>query len=155
MAFYSRGKNRIQDPYCLPDMYVEYIKDIPVDSPLYVTYKDYVAINNLFWKEMSHKIIDDGLTFHMPFMMGDTFVEKVKLNYNNRLPINWQLTTETGKVIYNLNEHSDGFKYRFKWNKKVCTFKNNYLFKLVYTRSNKRKLAHNIKVKKNDYFESK
>jgi hypothetical protein len=134
-------------------MYDEYIKDISEDSPYYVTFKEYTAINNLFWKEISHKIIDEGLSFHMPFMMGDTYVEKSKLDYNNRLPIDWQLTTQTGKVIYNLNEHSQGYKYELKWNKHVCTFQNNYLFKLVYTRANKRQLAKNIKSKKSDYFE--
>ena len=153
MPYYSRGKNHIVHPYVFEDMYKEYIKDIDEDSPYYVTFKEYTAINNLFWKEISHKIVDEGARFHMPFMMGDTFVEKVKLDYNNRLPIDWQLTTATGKVIYNLNEHSNGYKYEPKWNKKVCTFQNNYLFKLVYTRANKRQLAKNIKTKRTDYFE--
>jgi hypothetical protein len=154
MPYYSRGPNRIKSPYCLSDFYKEYIKDIEEDSPYYVTFKEYTAINNLFWKEISHAIIDEGRVFHMPFNLGDTYVDKVKLDYNNRLPINWQLTTQTGKVIYNLNEHSEGYKYELKWNKKVCMFQNNYLFKLIYTRANKRKLAKNIKSKTTDYFES-
>jgi hypothetical protein len=153
MPYYGRGKNHIIHPYVFEDFYKEYIKDIPEGSPYYVTFKEYTAINNLFWKEISHKIIDEGVRFHMPFMMGDTYVEKTKLDYNNRLPIDWQLTTQTGKVIYNLNEHSQGYKYEIKWNKHVCTFQNNYLFKLVYTRANKRQLAKNIKSKKSDYFE--
>jgi hypothetical protein len=152
--FYSRGKNRTVNPYTFCDMWADYIKDIPEDSPYYVTFNEYSAINNLFWKEISHNIVDEGRVFHMPFMMGDTYVEKVKLDYNTKLPINWQLTTQLGKVIYNLNEHSQGYRYELKWNKKVCTFDNNYLFRLVYTRSNKRLLAKNIKTKKSDYFES-
>ena len=151
--FYSRGKNKIQEPYCLPDMYDDYIKDIPEDSPLYVTYKEYRDIVSLFYKEIVNNVITEGRTFHMPFMLGDTYVEKNKLDYNNRLHINWELTSKTGKVIYNLNEHSQGYKYEIKWNKKVCTFTNNYLYRLVYTRDNKRLLAKNIKTKKSDYFE--
>lgn len=152
--FYSRGVNKIQHPYVFADMYKDYIKDIGEDSPFYVTFKEYTEINNLFWKEISHNIIDEGRQFHMPFQMGDTYVDKIKLDYNNRLPINWELTTRTGKVIYNLNEHSQGYKYEIKWNKKVCNFDNNYLFRLVYTRANKRLLAKNIKTKKTDYFET-
>ena len=151
--YYSRGKNKIQNPYTFVDMYKDYIKDIKEDSPYYVTLKEYTAINNLFWKEISHNIINEGRTFHMPFMLGDTYVEKIMHDYNNRLPIDWQLTTRTGKVIYNLNEHSEGYGYKLKWNKKVCTFNNNYLFKLEYTRANKRLLAKNIKTRKTDYFE--
>jgi hypothetical protein len=153
MAYYGRGLNRIQNPYCLTDMYSDYIKDIKEDSPYYVTFKEYSTINNLFWKEISHNIINEGRQFHMPFNLGDTYVEKIKLDYNNRLPIDWQLTTQTGKLIYNLNEHSQGYKYELKWNKKVCSFDNNYLFKLIYTRSNKRLLAKNIKTRKIDYYE--
>ena len=152
--FYSRGPNKTVHPYVFEDMYKQYIKDIPEDSPCYVTFKEYTTINNLFWKEISHNIIDEGRVFHMPFNLGDTYVNKIKLDYNkDRLPINWQLTTQTGKVIYNLNEHSEGYRYELKWNKKVCMFQNNYLYKLIYTRANKRKLAKNIKSKHTDYFE--
>jgi hypothetical protein len=151
--YYSRGPNRIKKPYCLPEIYQDYIKDIPEDSPYYVTLKEYIEINSLFWKEISHNIIDEGRIFHMPFMLGDTYVEKRKLDYSKRLPIDWALTTKTGKVIFNLNEHSQGYKYEIKWNKKICNFTNNYLFTLVYTRANKRLLAKNIKTKKSDYFE--
>ena len=153
MPFYSRGKNKIVKPYCLKDMYDDYIKDKEEGSPLWVTYHEYRDIVTLFYKEVSHNVIDEGRTFHMPFMMGDTYVEKTKLDYNNRLPIDWKLTTETGKVIYNLNEHSQGYKYEIQWNKKVCNFVNNYLYRMVYTRANKRLLAKNIKTKKSDYFE--
>lgn len=135
------------------DMWKDYISDKEKDSPLYVDYHEFRDIVETFYKGLSHCIINEGQKFHMPFMLGDTYVEKVKLDYNNRLPIDWQLTTATGKVIYNLNEHSDGYKYGIKWNKKVCIFNNNYLYTLVYTRANKRLLAKNIKTKKFDYFE--
>ena len=153
MAYYSRGKNKIIKPYVLKDMYLDYIKDKDRDSALYVTYHEYRDIVELFYKEVVNNIINEGKTFHMPYMLGDTYVEKTKLDYNNRLPIDWKLTSESGKVIYNLNEHSQGYKYEIKWNKKVCRFLNNYLYVMVYTRSNKRLLAKNIKTKKSDYFE--
>ena len=153
MAFYSRGKNKIQSPYTLKHMYEDYIKDKEEGSILHIPYSKYVDIVTLFYKEVSNKIINEGLSFKMPFTMGETYVEKKKLNYNHRLPINWNLTTSTGKVIYHLNDHSDGFKYELKWNKKVCNFHNNYLYRLVYTRANKRLLAKNIKTRKTDFFE--
>jgi hypothetical protein len=153
--YYSRGKNKIQDPYTFVDTYEDYIKGIDKDSPFYVTPQEYSAINNLFWKEISNNIINEGRQFHMPFNLGDTYVDKIKLDYNNRLPIDWELTTRTGKVIFNLNEHSNGYKYELKWNKKVCRFNNHYIYRLVYTRANKRLLAKNIKTKKTDYFESR
>jgi hypothetical protein len=134
-------------------MYLEYIKDKEEGSLLYVTYNEYRDMVTIFYKEVSHNIINEGRMFHMPFAMGDAYIEKVKLDYNNKLPINWELTSKAGKVIYHFNEHSDGYKYILKWNKKVCTFQNNYLYVLVYTRANKRLLAKNIKTKRSDYYE--
>lgn len=151
--FYGRGKNAIQKPYTLPDMYKEYIRDIPKDSAYYVTYNEYVKIVGLFYKEVSDKIIDKGEIFHLPFRIGDTFVEKKKIDYTTRLPIDWQLTTEYGKVIYNFNEHSGGYKYQLKWCKRNALFHNSYLYRFVYTRANKRLAAKCIKEKKMDYFE--
>jgi len=151
--FYGRGKNVIQQPYTMPDMYQDYIKDIPKESAYYVTYTEYAKIVGLFYKEVSNKIIKHGELFHMPFRLGDTYVEKKKLDYNNRPPIDWQMTTANGKVIYNFNEHSDGYKYELKWNKRNSLFHNVYLYRLVYTRSNKRSVAKCIKNRVIDYFE--
>lgn len=151
--FYGRGKNVIQQPYTMPDMYEQYIKDIPKESAYYVTYTEYAKIVGLFYKEVSHKIIEHGELFHMPFRLGDTYVEKKKLDYNNRPPIDWQMTTARGKVIYNFNEHSGGYKYELKWNKRNSLFHNFYLYRLVYTRSNKRAVAKCIKSRTIDYFE--
>jgi hypothetical protein len=151
--FYGRGKNTIQHPYVLPDFYKDYIKDIPIDSTYYVTYNEYAKIVGLFYKEVSSKIINEGELFRMPFRLGDTYIEKKKLDYNNRPPIDWQMTTQHGKVIYNFNEHSDGYKYEMKWSKLTSIFHNLYLYRLVYTRTNKRKVAKCIKEKTIDYFE--
>lgn len=153
MAFTARGPNTIQKPYCMPDMYQAYIKDIPKESAYYVTYTEYAKIVGLFYKEVSHKIIEHGELFHMPFRLDNTYVEKKKLDYNNRPPIDWQMTTARGKVIYNFNEHSGGYKYELKWNKRNSLFHNFYLYRLVYTRSNKRAVAKCIKARTIDYFE--
>lgn len=151
--FYGRGKNVIQQPYTLPDMYQAYIKDIPKESAYYVTYNEYAKIVGLFYKEVSNKIIQQGELFHMPFRLGDTYVEKKKVDYNNRPPIDWQMTTAMGKVIYNFNEHSGGYKYELKWNKRNSIFRNVYLYRLVYTRANKRAVAKCVKSRTIDYFE--
>lgn len=151
--FYGRGKNVIQHPYVLPDMYKDYIKDIPKESAYYVTYNEYAKIVGLFYKEVSSKIIKDAEVFSLPFRMGNTYVEKKALDYNNRPPIDWQLTTQHGKVIYNFNEHSNGYKYEMKWSKILAALHNIYLYRLVYTRANKRKVAKHIKEKEIDYFE--
>lgn len=56
------------------------------------------------------------------------------------------------KAVYQFNDHTGGFIYRFFWNKKVCkgiADKNMWVFKAI--RSLKRKLAQVLKQKVNDF----
>jgi hypothetical protein len=152
MTFFSRGKNKIQHPYCFRDMYLEYISDIDEGSPYYVTYKEYVDICSMFYKSLSKALIEDGIKFKFPFALGELYVNKHKLKYNSKLPIDWQLTVKEGKKVYNLNEHTAGFGYKFFWTKPYKVV-NKFTYRLVFTRENKRHLAKAIKQYKKDYFE--
>lgn len=56
------------------------------------------------------------------------------------------------KAVYNFNDHTDGFIYRFIWNKRKCkgiTDKNMWIFKPI--RSLKRSLAYVLKNKLVDF----
>jgi hypothetical protein len=59
------------------------------------------------------------------------------------------------KKVYNLNEHYDGYRVRFHWNKSLCNFTNVHLIKLKIARQYKRYLAKCIKTGEYDYFELK
>jgi len=150
--YFSRGKNTIQNPYTFPDMYESYIKDKEVGSLYYVTYNEYVNICSMFYKSISKAIIDDGAKFKLPYGMGEVFIRKKKNKITNKLPIDWMLSVQYHKRIYNLNEHTSGFGYKFFWTK-PCHIKNKFLYRLVFTRNNKRGLAKAIKQEHKDYFE--
>jgi hypothetical protein len=151
-AFFSRGKNNIQLPYTFKDMYSDYISDIDKESPYYVTYKEYVDICSLFYKAISKAIIEEGIKFKLPFALGEVYVIKTKTKCNNKMPIDWVLTVKEGKRIYNFNEHTAGFGYKFFWTKPYKVV-NKFTYRLVFTRLNKRSLAKAIKQQKKDYFE--
>lgn len=150
--FFSRGKNKVQEPYVFKDMYLDYISDKEVGSMYYVTYKEYVDICSTYYQMISKAIIDDSIRFKLPFGLGEVFVLKRKVKCNNKMPIDWALTVQYHKRIYNLNEHSLGFGYKFFWTK-PCRIKNKFMYRLVLTRNNKRYLAKQIKQNKKDYFE--
>ena len=152
MAFFSRGPNVIQNPYVFKDMYAEYILDKEVGSPYDITYTEYVDICSIFYQMIVKAIIDDGIRFKLPFSLGEVFVIKRKVKYDNKMPIDWALTLQEGKRIYNLNEHTSGFGYKFFWTKPYKV-KNKFMYRLVLTRANKRHLAKMIKRNKMDYFE--
>nr|DAH49752.1 MAG TPA: hypothetical protein [Caudoviricetes sp.] len=88
----------------------------------------------------------------MPCGLGYIQVGKYQpKNYNSKsLSIDYKLTREYGKVIYHLNEHSNGYKYRLHWSKVPMTFAGRYKYQLCLVRANKRKLAQLI-FNKHDY----
>lgn len=150
--FFSRGKNKIPNPYTFRDMYLDYIKDVDKDSTYYVTYLEYVELCSIFYQMIVKAIVNDGIKFNMPNGLGDVFVRKDKTNIRGTKPINWELTIKEGKIIYELNEHTGGYGYKFFWTKPY-NIKNKFMYRLVFTRDNKRYLAKAIKKNNKDYFE--
>ena len=89
--------------------------------------------------------------------MGSLYVFKKKpIKYNfTYLRVDFKATKDMNKTILHLNEHSDGYNYRFRWSKKDMMLKNSSLYELVMTRKNKRRLANAIKNEGKDYIEIK
>lgn len=154
MAFYGRGSNKIKDPYTIPDFYESYCEKIDKDSPYNVSYSVFRDILEMYYKGIRDTILDKGLPFKFPCNLGEVKVVKKKVNFSKMYPssIDWVNTIKYGKVIYHLNDHTDGYKYLFMWNKSNAKLKNISKYRFIPTRSNKRKLAFNIKNKVRDYF---
>ena len=154
--FFSRGKNKHQNPYTLKHMYDDYIKDIPEDSPYFVPYMQYRAICETFFKQVMVEVLEHARSFKMPYNMGRIFVDKKKVPLYNKkkLSIDWAATNEHGKVIYHLNEHSRGYKYVFCWEKLTFRLKNKSFYRFIPSRHNKRRLAQLVKSGDYDYFSS-
>jgi len=149
-----RSPNRVQNPYTFPDMYKEYIKDIEEDSPYHVTYNEYVGICSDYYKAQMEDVFKKGARIRFPYRMGDLVVIKKRLkNFcKEHLSIDWATSRKLGKRIYHINDHSDNYKYMFKWSKKMSRVTPNIgQYRLVLTRTNKRKLAECIKTGGYDY----
>ena len=78
-----------------------------------------------------------GNKLRLPYTLGEIYIEKRKMNFSNPeyLPKDYGHYTRSGRTekIYYLNEHSNGWKAKFKWNKKHCKVDNNkyYSFKIA------------------------
>lgn len=155
MAFYGRGKNKIKDPYTLVDIYESY-KEYVKDNPVYNTdYRDFRIICSLFNKRIIEHILYKSETFKMFGGIGELSVLKLipSKSKTKRLSVDFKKTSEYGKTIFHTNDHSDGYKYMFHWNKSKTIFRNKYLYNFIPTRANKRTLAKIIKNKECDYFD--
>ena len=160
-----RGPNKIQNPYTLKDIYLDYIKDKEYGSPYYLSFKEYHDICEDYYKWIVSQIIDKSKIIKLPFRLGHLYVGKKKpamlsgatLPYDkhpmNSLGINWKETKRLGKWVHHINDHTGGYKFRFLWSKIECFVVNREFYRLVLTRTNKRYLAKVIKSGNNDYLE--
>lgn len=122
------------------------------NSPYKVEYNLYKRILDKMSQIISEAVLDRSDGFKMPCGLGYIQVGKYQpKNYNSKsLSIDYKLTREYGKVIYHLNEHSNGYKYRLHWSRVPMTFADRYKYQLCLVRANKRKLAQLI-FNKHDY----
>ena len=77
---------------------------------------------------------------------------KPKTLSSKSLSVDYKASKDYDKVIYHLNEHSDGYKYRLYWSKIPRTFPSRYRYQLCLLRTNKRRLAQLI-FNRHDYID--
>jgi hypothetical protein len=150
--FFSRGANKVQNPYTIRDMYKDYLEENPEGSQYYVTRNEFTYLVSEFYNLITDAIINQSARFVMPYALGEIFVIKRRLFYNDKMPIDWKATVETGHTVYNFNTHTGGYTYKFYW-KKNQRLKNKFTYGFAFTRQHKRALAKAIKENKMDYLE--
>jgi len=154
MAFFGRGKNRIKSPYVMKDMYKAYIESIEKDSPYDVSYDDFRDICELYHKSLMEHLFSGGI-FILPYRLGELLItgKRPKKLTKKTMTIDWQKTVELGKIVNHFNDHSNYYKYRFTWTKINHNFKNKSRYRLIFTRTNKRRLASILKSGDYNFFE--
>lgn len=145
-----------------------------------ITRKEYVEICHNLNKKISEKIIKESLEFKLPYGLGFLGITKNELKIRikdgklqkNKMIVDWEATWKIwneeyagltnkeirklpGKtVIYQTNDHSNGYIMKWYWNKHKMKFKNLRLYRFKPTKQNRLDLAAHIKSddKENDYY---
>lgn len=153
----KRGPNKVQNCYGMKDMYLDYIKDKTYSDPYYITFEEYQDICGDYYKEVCNAVILESKFIKLPFRMGHLYVgkKKPKVLSSATLSTDWQESRRLHKRILNINDHTGGFKFRFIWTKNQSFIVNKELYRLVFSRTNKRDLAKAIKSGSHDYIEIK
>lgn len=161
MIIKKRGKDKIKEHFSLKSAYRYFCKnnpDVKIDAKEYrkIIYEANDAIIN--------KIIYNNLKFLIPARLGYLEIKKSKkspkLDKNGNLitkslPIDhgstlklWQEDEEafkTKKRIYHLNEHTEGYLLKFKWDKFSALIKNKSIYSFTACRKATRALASAVK----------
>jgi Tfp pilus assembly protein PilZ len=149
------SKKRVKHSYTIEDYYNSY-KDYISDNPIYnISKKQYSDLLKDYFKFLALELIDKAKEVRLPARMGTLTVIKTKpKRYDfTYLRVDFNETKNSDKTILHLNEHSDGFNFRFFWSKRDIILDQKSLYELVMSRANKRHLAHVIKTKQKDYIE--
>lgn len=139
--------------YVIKDFYESYCNFIGNNTLYQVDYKTFRALLIDYFIHIKDEVLENGKDFKLPCRLGDLSIVKHKPKEwtGKSLRIDYKLSKEYGKIIYHLNEHSDGYKYRAHWSKKLSMLKNKTKYQLILTRYNKRRLAQIIKNNERDY----
>ena len=134
------------------------------------TRKDFCKITNEFNKHIIG-LVFEGHEVKLPERLGVISVKgkKIKTEFDEELgrisnqAIDFGETNkmwaknpelkEKKQMVYHLNEHSDGVRYRFFWSRDRVLVENKLFYTMVFTRTNKRNLSQLIKKGKELYIE--
>jgi hypothetical protein len=135
--------------------YADFKKQYPSEE---LSFPEFKKILLLFNSLLVDYILETGDRLKLPFGLGEISVAKYKPRRTKTfqdktgatvtipgLPINWQKTRQQGKIIYHLNSHTDGHKYRWKWFRTKARFSTSKCFSFRANRITSRKLAHYLK----------
>lgn len=125
-----------------------------------VDIKDFITIANGYMEFLMDKVIE-GEEVTLPARLGTLRIQgtQKKLKFTKQgvpmLPPNWAETKKlwdkdpeakaTRKIVYCLNEETDGVVYRVQWSKNRVPIENKLMYSLVMTRNNKRNIHKKIK----------
>ena len=127
-----------------------------VDMP----FETKIKIANSYMEFLMDKVLD-GEEVTLPAKTGTLQIRgtKKKLSFNQdgtpRLPPNWGATKKLWdrdpdakakrKVVYCLNEETNGVVYKAHWSKNAVSIENKMYYSLILTRANKRAINRRIK----------
>lgn len=145
--------NYQRNSYTIADFYMSYRDYITKDTAYDVPFTKFKEVVLDYFKYLRDQIMLESKEIKLPCRLGTIQIIKhqPKEFTGKSLRIDYKSSKEEGKVIYFLNEHSSGWKYRFYWSKKDCLVKNKIQYQFIATRANKRDLAAIIFSKQKDY----
>jgi len=159
-------KNNYQVDYGMADFYKYYRKEYKYkkfsskfddNAGLLVDASTYsIVVSDLF--QMIAEEIIKGDQFKLPLNMGIVGIRKRKMNFNrllalNELKIDYHTSRKVQKLVYFTNEHTDGYRYKWKWDKRKCRIPGKSVYKFIPSLLNKRNVAKKLKNRECDYTE--
>ena len=130
--------------------YIDFCKSYP---NIKLSFDDWQNIIYSFNYAFRDYILETGDKAKFPYGFGDFSIIKrrpkkfktIKGKELINLPIDWTKTNQKGKVIYNMNYHTEGFRFKWGWFKRTSRIKHHDLWAFKPSRVTSILLAHYLK----------
>lgn len=135
-------------------LFKEQHPQINIDSK---KYKEIIEALNLYY--LDH-MLETGNIVVLPYGMGKMMIQKNKRKLRPtkdgkstylKAPVNWKETQKQGKIVYYLNESTDGYTYRYLWLKNGSYINHNSIWCMVMTMQAKKMLKNRVDCQERDY----
>lgn len=131
--------------------YIDFCKSHPSSKISFDKWKNIIYTFN---ESFRNYILETGDKAKFPYGFGDFSILKRKRNKFKivdgkeiiDLPIDWPKSRQKHKLIYNMNDHTEGFSFKWLWFKETSRIKYHDLWYFKPSRVTSRLLAHYIKV---------
>lgn len=97
-----------------------------------------------FFAQYTNKIIVGRKRYKLPLALGLHRIKKRKIRGQIKPKIDFNNTKLLGKTVYHLNKHTNGYYFRWFWDKEDCRFKNKAFYNFELTKKNTLLLAKEI-----------
>jgi hypothetical protein len=136
----------------LTDAYVNYLERLEATDKIPDSQKEKYRIHYNVYRAVMTRLVElivadilRGRPFVMPYKLGRIMVDKKRTLDAKKLRVDWKATMEHNMKIFHLNEHSNGYYYRIRWDKEDAVVPNKYRWSFVAASHIKKKLSNVVR----------
>ena len=134
----NKRKELYRLTYTIYDFYESYEYKDKIDKDTFINLiKDFFTL-------YFEKIVVDRKRYKLPFGLGVHRIKKRKLKGSIRPKIDFGTTKKLGKTVYHLNKHTNGYYFKWFWDKEGIRIKNKSFYTFELTKKNTTFLAKEI-----------
>lgn len=136
----------------IASFFLDYDTFVTENQLMDVDFKTFKGILTDYFEHLANEVIECGKIVVLPAQCGEISIRRYVCN-TRLLQFDYKSAKEQGAPAWHFNDHTNGFRYKFYWDKRRLRVKNCTKYQLSFVRANKRRLAAILKRRERDYLE--
>lgn len=131
-------KEKYRLTYTIYDFYESFEHKDKIDK------KAFIALIKDFFQDFFNKVSIGRKRYKLPHQLGINRIKKNKIKGIIKPKIDFNTTKKIGKTVYHLNKHTNGYYFKWFWDKDGTRFKNRPFYSFELTKKNSQALSKEI-----------